>query len=475
MFVVRPIRLALTATLTFAGVVCFSQPWMAPAPVQKTAPSAPVDTIVTTADPAVPTVSDARVTVARDTLERDGSAPDVGDIPTVALAAYQRATTVATRVDESCGLSWTLLAAIGGVESDHGRYGGARLDADGVSHPAIRGVPLDGRKAVSKVADTDAGRVDGDKRWDRAVGPMQFLPSTWATLGVDADGDGVRSADDIDDAALGAAVFLCSAPGSLDTRQGRIVALHRYNPSTSYVAEVLALEHEYRTGRYAQPDVPVVVRAIGQLPTATSGGPGGSGRQQGHQQGPSGQGQQGGQHGQQGDQGDQGGQQGGQHGGQSGHDGNAYEPDHPHGGGGSHDPGDGPGTDPGGDPGGDPSDPPTPDGPQTFPTQPPTTEPTPVTAELTGTLAACGDETTPAWCLDDTVLDLGDADYLAAAALADFDADGTVETNAEELAGLEGTEVTLVVTEPEGGDLPQVLAIGNDDYVVTDDGTGPGR
>lgn len=452
MIVVRPVRLALTATLTLAGVVCVSQPWRTPEPIQKIAP-APVDTIVTASDPAVPTVSGARVTVVRDTLDRAGTAPDVGDIPTVALAAYQRAATVATRVDETCGLSWTLLAAVGGVESDHGRYAGARLDSDGVSHPAIRGVALDGHKAVAKVADTDAGRVDGDKRWDRAVGPMQFLPSTWATLGVDADGDGIRSADDIDDAALGAAVFLCSAPGTLDTRHGRMVALHRYNPSAAYVAEVLALEHEYRTGRYAQPDVPIVVRAIGQLPTMATGGTGGSaGRhQQGqHQQGQGGQGQ----HGQQ----------------SGGQDGNGDGSHHQHGGG-PHDPGtdpsDPPDTDPTDPPTTDPTDPPTVDPgdpPVTDPSAPPTTVPT--TAELAGTLQACGDPAAPAWCVDDTLVDLGDAAYLAAAALADFDGDGTVETNAEELSGLEGTEVAFDVTIAEDGAAPRVLAIGGHDYAV---------
>ncbi len=460
MLSVRPVRLAMTATLTLASLVIVSQPWRTPAPIQKVAPE-PVDTIVNAAEPSVPTVptvSDARVSVVRDALAKAGTAPDIGEIPVVALVAYQRAATVATRVDESCGLSWTLLAAIGGVESDHGRYDGARLGQDGVSKPLIRGVELDGRGAVSKVADTDAGRVDGDKRWDRAVGPMQFLPSTWATLGVDADGDGIRSADDIDDAALGAAVFLCSAPGSLDTRQGMSVALHRYNPSAAYVAEVVALERQYRTGRYSQPDVPVTVRAMSPYTLAPSGpSQGDRNGQQGNGQGNSqgdGQGHQQGQHG------DQPGQHGQQAGG-TGHDGHAYEPDHPHGGG-SH------------DPGGDPSDPPTTDptdGPQTFPTDPPSTAP--ATEELAGTLQACGDETTPAWCVGDTVVDVGDTDYLAAAALADFDGDGTVETNAEELAGLEGTEVTFVVTAAKADEVPQVLAIGDEDYV--EDGVGPTR
>ena len=47
--------------------------------------------------------------------------------------------------------------------------------------------------------------------YDRAVGPMQFIPSTWSVIGVDGDNDGKRNPQDIDDAALATAVYLCSA------------------------------------------------------------------------------------------------------------------------------------------------------------------------------------------------------------------------------------------------------------------------
>ena len=172
------------------------------------------------------------------------------DIPPTALLAYQRAAVVMAQADRSCRLSWTLLAAIGRVESDHGRYAGALLGTDGVSTPVIRGVALDGRGPVARIPDTDGGQLDGDPVWDHAVGPMQFLPSTWAVVAVDGDGDGVRSPDDLDDAALGAAVFLCSGQDDLGTEAGRRAAVHRYNPSDSYVASVLAVEAAYRTGDY---------------------------------------------------------------------------------------------------------------------------------------------------------------------------------------------------------------------------------
>ena len=74
-----------------------------------------------------------------------------------------------------------------------------------------------------------------------------------------------------------------------------------------------------------------------------------------------------------------------------------------------------------------------------------------------------------------TVLDVGDGDYLAAVALADFDADGTLETNADELAGLAdaATEVTVIVV-PGVDDAPAVLvAIGDDEYVADEDPEAP--
>ena len=107
------------------------------------------------------------------------AAPSLIDVPTPALTAYRRAAAVMAAADAACHLPWELLAAIGRVESDHGRYGGARLDADGVASPAIVGRRLDGRGPVAAISDTDAGLLDGDRRWDRAVGPMQFIPGTW--------------------------------------------------------------------------------------------------------------------------------------------------------------------------------------------------------------------------------------------------------------------------------------------------------
>jgi membrane-bound lytic murein transglycosylase B len=171
-------------------------------------------------------------------------------IPSAALAAYQRAETVIDKADTTCHLPWQLLAAIGRIESDHGRASGNRLTADGVAEPGIFGTPLNGQAGTSRIVDTDAGSYDGDTQFDRAVGPMQFIPSTWSTVGVDADGDGRRDPQDIDDAALAAAVYLCAGTDDLSTPTGRSKAVYRYNHSVSYVATVLAVLQSYLAGDY---------------------------------------------------------------------------------------------------------------------------------------------------------------------------------------------------------------------------------
>ncbi len=185
------------------------------------------------------------------------------DIPATAVAAYQRAAAVLAEVDPACRLPWTLLAAIGRVESDHGRYAGAALGTDGVSEPLIIGVPLNGVGPVAAIRDTDEGTFDRDTVWDRAVGPMQFIPSTWAVAGVDGDGDGKRSPNDIDDAALAAAVYLCAGTANLQAPDRMSEAIHRYNNSDSYTALVMAYEQSYRTGDFTVPTVTTVPGSAG--------------------------------------------------------------------------------------------------------------------------------------------------------------------------------------------------------------------
>jgi membrane-bound lytic murein transglycosylase B len=172
-------------------------------------------------------------------------------IPAVALAAYQRAATVIDSADRSCLLPWQLVAAIGRVESDHGRVNGNVLTAKGFAEPGIFGPALNGSRGTSRIKDTDAGQYDGDAKFDRAVGPMQFIPSTWAIVGVDADNDGQRNPQDVYDAALASAVYLCSGSDDLSTGAGQRSAVFRYNHSQKYVDLVLAIEHAYQRGDFA--------------------------------------------------------------------------------------------------------------------------------------------------------------------------------------------------------------------------------
>ncbi len=173
------------------------------------------------------------------------STASASGIPAVALAAYQRAATVIDAADRSCHMPWQLVAAIGRVESDHGRTDGNVLTDRGFAKPGIFGPVLDGTHGTSMIRDTDAGQYDRDSRYDRAVGPMQFIPSTWAIVGVDADNDGQRNPQDIYDASLGSAVYLCSGSDDLGTDAGQRSAVFRYNHSQRYVALVLAITHAY--------------------------------------------------------------------------------------------------------------------------------------------------------------------------------------------------------------------------------------
>jgi membrane-bound lytic murein transglycosylase B len=168
-------------------------------------------------------------------------------IPLTALQAYQSAAVRQNLADPGCHLPWPLLAAIGRVESDHGRFGGAVLHTDGLSAPHVIGIPLDGH-GTALIRDTDKGRLDGDRVYDRAVGPMQFIPSTWAAYAVDGNSDGVADPFNIFDATAAAARYLCTAGGDLATSEGQERAVLAYNHSAAYLTAVLHLEAIYAAG-----------------------------------------------------------------------------------------------------------------------------------------------------------------------------------------------------------------------------------
>jgi hypothetical protein len=156
-------------------------------------------------------------------------------IPGLFLDAYRAAASAMARMRPGCGIRWTAVAGVGRIESNHGRSGDARLAPTGDISPPIIGIPLDGNNNTAVISDTDAGAFDGDVVFDRAVGPMQVIPSTWHVVAHDGNGDGVTNPNNVFDAALSAAVYLCrAAPGGLASEEALKVAFFSYNHSESY-------------------------------------------------------------------------------------------------------------------------------------------------------------------------------------------------------------------------------------------------
>ncbi|MGZ5399673.1 MAG: lytic transglycosylase domain-containing protein, partial [Nocardioides sp.] len=194
---------ALLCTLVSAPIGGGAAPSAEPAALSPPLPSVPTEAIEAPASLSRPgvVVTGGQGRFGGPTASAAAaSSASVSGIPGAALSAYQRAETVINIADQSCNLPWQLIAAIGRVESGHGTANGNSLDDDGLATPGIYGIALNGTHNTQAISDTDAGQYDRDTRWDRAVGPMQFIPSTWSVVGVDGDNDGKRNPQDIDDA-----------------------------------------------------------------------------------------------------------------------------------------------------------------------------------------------------------------------------------------------------------------------------------
>lgn len=165
-------------------------------------------------------------------------------IPERALAAYAGAAIAKNAERPDCDLGWNTLAGIGWVESRHGSYGGASIAEDGTVSPPIFGIPLDG-STTELITDTDGGEFDGDAEFDRAMGPLQFIPGSWANWYIDASGDGVADPHNIDDAALAAANYLCRAVPTLGDEQSWRAGIASYNDTNSYLDAVATASHSY--------------------------------------------------------------------------------------------------------------------------------------------------------------------------------------------------------------------------------------
>ncbi|WP_181796178.1 lytic transglycosylase domain-containing protein [Streptomyces sp. WELS2] len=210
--------------------------------------------------------------VLRVTRSRSG-------IPVTVLRAYRAAETSVGRTDPGCRLPWELLAAIGKVESGHA--GGGAVGPDGTTTRRITGPALNGR-GFALIRDTDGGSHDDDRLYDRAVGPMQFLPATWARWGTDGNGDGRADPDNVFDAALAAGHYLCAGDRDLGRDADQDEAILGYNHSRRYLELVRSWLAFYSGGVHAVPDgtgvPPLSPGAGGGTPAAEpADGPGGDG------------------------------------------------------------------------------------------------------------------------------------------------------------------------------------------------------
>jgi len=175
--------------------------------------------------------------------ESAATTPDPGavtGIPKVVLDAYTQAALHTSQYAPGCtGMRWSILAAVGQIESQQGA--GHRIAANGDITPPILGPRLDGTGGTARILDTDRGRLDGDTIYDRAVGPMQFIPSSWVSMGRDGNGDGIADPNNIFDAAAGTVVHLCGRGAvNLADRTQLSRAIFGYNSSDAYVADVLS-------------------------------------------------------------------------------------------------------------------------------------------------------------------------------------------------------------------------------------------
>lgn len=404
------------------------------------------------------------------------SATSTYDLPAAALAGYKHAEAAMALSSPGCHLSWTLLAAIGQVESDNGRYGGAVVLANGDTYPHILGPVLNGAPGMGAIADSDGGRYDGDLIWDRAVGPMQFIPGTWAAYGADGNGDGISDPNNIKDAALAAAHYLCAGGGDLRVEADARAAVLTYNHSESYVDLVLRLAAAYAAGQATvvpngtpgprpQPAPgPVERPAAHKQPQSPSEPPAGSDHPGGKGDGNGGGGNSTG----------GGGGNGNGNGGGGGNDNGNGGGGNGNGHGGNGNGGNGNGDDGGNQPPLTPihhypvvSNPPTtpPATPPAHHHHPKPGKPGPVQpAPVTGLLEA--DES--GWSVAGVPLDFG-ADADLSAKVADFDADGRTRTLTKELTSLVGRPVILTVVETADPAATTIDAPEPTDAVTTDD------
>ncbi len=216
--------------------------------------STPADLESLGASGVLPTMQELRPAVVATMVAPGGAAAlplDSISIPPVVLDAYRRAESILAQRAPECGVPWSLLAGVGRVVSDHARGGG--IDERGTTTGPILGPRLDGSPGIAEIPDTDDGRLDGDKNWDRAAGPMQIIPVVWQRVGADSDRDGTADPHNVYDATLAAGRYLCENGADLATPEGQVQAVFRYQRSEPFVRSSMLWARVYDAAAPAPP------------------------------------------------------------------------------------------------------------------------------------------------------------------------------------------------------------------------------
>ncbi|WP_419233163.1 lytic murein transglycosylase [Gordonia sp. CPCC 205515] len=175
-------------------------------------------------------------------------------IPGVVLQAYKLAANRVDAEEPQCKLPWFLLAGIGRIESNHASNGS--VDQYGTTINPILGPVLDGSLPGNEViTDGRGGHVS-------AMGPMQFIPSTWARWGTDANGDGKADPHNVFDATYSAGRYLCAGITDIMASNNKVAAVMRYNHSLEYATNVLSWAAAYATGVMPTNPIPEPKRPV---------------------------------------------------------------------------------------------------------------------------------------------------------------------------------------------------------------------
>ncbi|MTD59054.1 NlpC/P60 family protein [Amycolatopsis sp. RM579] len=213
------IALILVGALATCGWILARKPQQPP----PTAAAAPAGNAATAAGPSVLQISapvQAQAPQQQGRNELDTWAAGLSgplDIPERALVGYATGELTLRKELPNCHLSWVTLAGIGKASSDHGRFGGDSLDADGVVRKPLAAVPLQGA----------AGEAASEKR----TGPMQLTSPQWQR--------GQGNIQDIDDAAIAAGRALCAGGTDLQAGTQWWNAVAKYRDSDLFRQQVL--------------------------------------------------------------------------------------------------------------------------------------------------------------------------------------------------------------------------------------------